>query len=733
MPAIPEKNLDACSVESVREIEESPTCDLQAPQDNPLGVQSTGSVGEHALPYTVPPSDGDDPVAKKPHWEPAPPARDDTPRKPPSFAQSELHTIVRRQRRRRSGDDLKLDVTHPRRPHVTPAWEFSGWGSMRYLSISSQELKEAEERTNAPRQLLRHIAAMSVSGNDMVGSVFYAFPLVAASAGIYSPICLLTASLLLVFLRPLLLELASTVHINGSNYVYLLQFSGRTLSLIGAAATLLDAIATSTVSAATASAYLSAETHLPMSAPVLTILFLVVLGVVAVAGIKENASITAAVFMFHARILIMATLIVASIVHWGVKDPHSTTLKDNWSQRPSSAIETTRAIFYGICIAFLGVTGFECTPSYIEMMKSRTYASVVRNLIIITAFLNTVLSLLVWSLLPASTILGGANLLSVLGRLAGGSWLRILVLVDAIQVLLGGVLTGSVTATQLFDRLSRDHVLPSWFSLKLPVTGSHYVATLVSLGLSLLLFVASGMNLSTVSSMFSVSFLFELFLYALSTLLLKLNRPRLSRPPHAGMFTLLMAFVVVIVTWAGNVALNPTALAVFAASFLCVLGALLAIGAQPSILRLALRFYAASPLASWAVTRGWQSRLVSWYQSRRAARTCVWIKDDDIHTMLQALLSVQKNAPDARTVVFVHAYHTIDAIPSELHPNARLLDEAFPTITIDLAFVSGTFGPALVEATSHTLNIPRSRMCAVSLSREHPWELAAYGGMRVIM
>ena len=54
-----------------------------------------------------------------------------------------------------------------------------------------------------------------------------------------------------------------------------------------------------------------------------------------------------------------------------------------------------------------------------------------------------------------------------------------------------------------------------------------------------------------------------------------------------------------------------------------------------------------------------------------------------IHVMLRALLSVQENVPDARTVIFVHAYRSIDAIPSELHPNARLLDEAFPTITVE--------------------------------------------------
>ncbi len=87
------------------------------------------------------------------------------------------------------------------------------------------------------------------------------------------------------------------------NYVYLLQFSGKMLALVGAATTLLDAVATSTVSAATASAYLSAEFHsIPISTTLLTVLFLVALGIVALSGIRESASATAAVFIFHARL-----------------------------------------------------------------------------------------------------------------------------------------------------------------------------------------------------------------------------------------------------------------------------------------------------------------------------------------------------------------------------------------------------------------------------------------------
>ncbi|SRR6266404_1515970 len=105
---------------------------------------------------------------------------------------------------------------------------------MCYLDVSPGDMRDAESRLNGPREVLGHLAAMSVSGNDVSGSVFYAFPLVVAAAGnvslttfcirrsddletgIYSPLCFLTASLLLLFFRPILLELAATVRINGS-------------------------------------------------------------------------------------------------------------------------------------------------------------------------------------------------------------------------------------------------------------------------------------------------------------------------------------------------------------------------------------------------------------------------------------------------------------------------------------------------------------------------------------
>lgn len=53
--------------------------------------------------------------------------------------------------------------------------------------------------------------------------------------------------------------------------------------------------------------------------------------------------------------------------------------------------------------------------------------------------------------------------------------------------------------------------------------------------------------------------------------------------------------------------------------------------------------------------------------------------------MFRAVLSVKKDIPSARAVIFVHAYRNIDEIPiRELNLNATTLAESAPAITIEL-------------------------------------------------
>ena len=79
--------------------------------------------------------------------------------------------------------------------------------------------------------------------------------------------------------------------------------------------------------------------------------------------------------------------------------------------------------------------------------------------------------------------------------------------------------------------------------------------------------------------------------------------------------------------------------------------------------------------------------------------------------------------------------HVHIANRSELVANAKLVDEAFPAITVDLYLVPlhGGFTPTLVEAVSAKLDIPKNLMFVGTIAHDHgyPYDLGEYG-LRVI-
>jgi amino acid transporter len=195
---------------------------------------------------------------------------------------------------------------------------------------------------------------------------------VVAASSIFSPISLLIACSIVFLWKPIFLELGSAIHMNGANYAYLLQISGTTMSLVGAAATLLDSVATSSVSAATAASYLRGEfTSFPLSDSVVTIVILVVFTIACLFNVRSSTSLTLSFFFLHVcnpfnlfeittdrsfqQLLTMAILMIASVVAWSRHG--SDVLASNWELRPRGASSVATAIFNGVCIGFLGVTG----------------------------------------------------------------------------------------------------------------------------------------------------------------------------------------------------------------------------------------------------------------------------------------------------------------------------------------------------------------------------------------
>ncbi|KAF7335637.1 Aaap amino acid permease [Mycena venus] len=630
---------------------------------------------------------------------------------PPTFHQSQFDVILRRQRTRPpTGGGLKDTLaTASRFLNLSSDFEFAGWGSFSNLKLTGEDHVVGEERLQRIRRsrLLGQYTGAAVPGNAVLGSVFYALPAVVAVSGVYSPISLFMATLTLFLWRPIMEELASALPISGAPYSYILNVSRKWLALIGAALLLLDFASTSVVSAATASSYLAGEVVLPFPTFVGAALVLIIFAFVSLTGLKESARIASVVLAFH--IATMIALAIASTVYWARLG--NVQLRHNWADgQPSTHAAIARQLFNGFCLGMLGLTGFECTPSYIGRIKSGQFPLVLRNLHLPAIVLNTLMIMLVLATVPLERVLGGANVLSALAEMSAGPWLRKWLVVDATIVLCGGVLTGILSACELFEQLAHDRIIPQVFLYSLPISSAQYISITVFTAISAALYASSGGSLAIVSKMFSLVWLTVMGLFPLALLLLRFNRGRMPRERNTPLSLVFLTLALVSVVFAGNVAIDPSTAGYFAAYLFGVLAVFAATQNQVQLLRAVYWTYDQYPvLHRWTISKMWGTGLVGVMTKLKRQPVCILVKTDEINHLLHMLLYVRENE-ETSCVKIVHFCDEENGVPSELEANAKILDEAFPEITIDLIIVQGMFSPANVASLAHRLQIPPSLM-----------------------
>ncbi|KAJ7652948.1 AAAP amino acid permease [Mycena rosella] len=623
---------------------------------------------------------------------------------------------------RNPGDDGL--VTSSRFLNLSSDFEFAGWGSFARLKLTTEDHTIGEERLQNLRRarLLGQFTGTALPGNAVLGSVFYALPAVVAVSGVYSPISLFVATLTPFLWRPIMEELASALPISGAPYSYMYGFicrimhtlmrrrlnaSRKSLALLGAALLLLDFASTSVVSAATATSYLGGEVVLPFPEFVGAALVLLVFALVSLTGLKESARIAFVVLSFH--IATMVALGLAGSVHWAQSG--NAQLRRNWTegQAPTGAA-IARQLFNGFCLGMLGLTGIECSPSYIGRMKPGRFPSVLRNLHLPAIILNTLMLTLVLATVPLETVLAGANVLSVLAETAAGSWLRTWIVVDAAVVLCGGVLTGILSACELFAQLAHDRIVPQAFLKLLPLSGAPYISVFTFTVINAVLYASAGANLAIVSKMFSLVWLTVMSLFPLALLLLRFNRGRLPRERNTPLWIIALTLALTPVVFAGNIVIDPSTGGYFAVYLIGVLAVFTATQNKVGLLRAVYWAYDQYPaLHRFGASRAWGAAMVRMMARLKRQPVCILVKTDEINHLLHMLLYVRENE-ETSCVKIVHFSDAETGIPSELEANAKILDEAFPEITIDLIVVQGAFAPAHVVALAHRLQIPPALM-----------------------
>ncbi|KAH7928884.1 hypothetical protein BV22DRAFT_1030277 [Leucogyrophana mollusca] len=646
---------------------------------------------------------------------------------PPTFTQSQFDVILRRQRMRpKEGGGLKFTAVPSRFLNLSNDFEFAGWGSFSRVNLTLEDLSHGTETLQEVRNhaVLGQFTASALAGNDILGGVFYTLPAIAAVSSVYSPISLFIATLTLFLWRPIMEELGSALPISGAPYTYLLNVSSKALALVGAALLLLDFASTAVISAATASSYLAGEVSLPFPAYVGTIIVFVIFTAISLSGLKESSRIAFGVLALH--VVTMMVLIVASVIAWAQLG--TSQLRENWvaGQAPSLSA-AVHEVFNGVCIGMLGLTGFECAPAYIAKIRPGRYPSVLRNLHLPAIVLNVTMMLLVLALIPLETILHGDNILSILAQKAAGRWLRTWIAVEAIIVLCAGVLTGILSACELLEQLAHDRVLPQVFLRKIPSTRAPHLIILSFVAFSAVIYSSTGAQLSVISKMFSVVWLAVMTLFPLSLVLLRFSRPRLPRSCQTSMSVVFASVVVALAVIGGNIAIDPTIAGYFAVYFIAIMLVFSVSHNKTQVLRWLYWSYDQYPLLhKWRLTRRWGEQLIKLMTRLRRQPVCILVKGDEINHLFKMILYVCQNE-DTSCLKIVHFHDQMTDIPSELEANAKILDESFPEITIDLMLVDGTFEPLTVAALAHHLEIPRSLMFMSCPGPHFPHTTADFG------
>ncbi|KAF7440164.1 hypothetical protein PC9H_000508 [Pleurotus ostreatus] len=646
---------------------------------------------------------------------------------PPPFAQHQWDTILRRQRSRpKDGKGVKSTSMPSIFVNLSNLFEFAGWGTFDNLTFAPEDLAHGKASIQAVRRdrILGQFTASAIAGNAVLGSVFYALPAVVAISSVYAPISLFVACLSMFLWRPIMEELGSALPINGAPYTYFNNVANKKAALICASILVLDFLSTAVVSAATATSYLSGEVALPFPAWVGAAFILVVFTFLSLTGVRESARLALAMLSFH--ILTMIVLMIAAAVHWA--HTGNEMLRDNWNAgKASSSSGMAHQIFNGVCLGVLGLTGFETTPSYLAKMKTNVFPLVLRNLHYPAILFNVILMTSILAIIRLPDITSGANILSLLADKVGGPWLRIWIVVDAMVVLCGGVLAGFVSSCQLFEQLALDRILPQFYLRTMRITSSPYISIFTCASLCALLYASAAADLSLLSKMFSFTFLCTMATFPFCLLLLKFHRGRLPRTPHTPLLLVFVTMSVSAVLIAGNIAIDPTTAGYFAPYFIGVFLIFLITQNKAGILRFVLWFYDHhSRFHSWKLTKGWGARIINIIATMKRQPVCILVKGDEIHILSRMLIYAYRNEVTS-CVKIIHFTDNEKGMPSELEANARILDEAFPQITIDLVIVYAPFSPVSVATLAHRLNIPPSLMFMGCPGKDSPYELFEFG------
>jgi len=239
-------------------------------------------------------------------------------------------------------------------------------------------------------------------------------------------------------------------------------------------------------------------------------------------------------------------------------------------------------------------------------------------------------------------------------------------------------------------------------------------------------------ELGPLSGVYTISFLAVMAFFAIGNFLLKSKRPNLPRPVYAGIITVTVALLSILVALYGNIRLHPDYLIVFLQYFLPAMLLVYVMLNRTSILNLGLA--AVNSMAEHSPRFSRLARLFVWRKLRELHQQefVFFTKGDNVSNLNKVMAYVVENEFTNRLKI-VTLLKEGEQFPQELLTDIRVLDRAYEQIEVDFVTMSGQFGPELIDRLSKEWNIPKNFMFIGSPGDRFPYQISELGGVRLIV
>ena len=575
--------------------------------------------------------------------------------------------------------------------------------------------------THSRKRRLGQWLATAICGNDITSSCLYVAAIASVYAGVLAPIVLLLVGGVLYLYKKVYTEVVEALPLNGGAYNCLLNATSRFTASLAACMTILSYIATAVISAKTAVEYLH---HLIPAFPVIpsTIGILALFALLTIVGITESALVALIIFLFH-----MVTLACFCLLGFVNIPERLDIAKANLITMPHGE-SLLIALFFGFSAALLGVSGFESSANFVEEQQPGVFRKTLRNMLIAVIIFNPLTSILSLSLLPLPEIISHKNyLLAYVAANTGGQFLADMVIVDAVAVLSGAVLTSFVGVTGLVRRMALDQGFPR-FLLRSNRQGTQHRIIIVFFLLCASILVVTGGRLLNLAGVYTLSFLGVMTLFAFGNVLLKIKRKELKRTYRAGWLTVLFAMGATSLGILGNVIIDYRNVIFFLEYFVPTVLIVIAMYLRIPIMKAILNF--ANTLMTKILL--FRTSIIDKISEITNQRIILFTRGGRLDRLNEAFRYIFKNE-SSRNVVLVHLYDREENNEEDAIREALVaLKQIFPSLSVDFVVRQGNFGPQMVDTLSREYGVMKNSMFIGAPEDKHTFSMEQLGDVRII-